>query len=386
MNTGKEMCEVLKSMRKKIAEQYGLVYEPTECNHEGSCQGTCPRCDAELRDLQRQLEEKGVRHIDFDNMMDAEVEMLFKKQQAELQELRNDDRLQGMPGPPILPTGLQVLEGEIQAPAEYFTRYERTLYKSCAVAGINFHDIDEIWEELYVGAEIALVRDKNNKHDKNAVAVALAGDYGGDPDDFDFDFILGYLPRTENEHIAMMLDMGWSDIFECEISELNDHRPYNDRLHIDIYIKSNKEQKEQHRDQLRAFGVDEATYNKIASDLTKMGNTYFRWGGFPPWERSLPTTGDNVVFIHRRDSECALYLMHLIATGDDAEPFVKDKEELHMVDDCMHYVFTNVKGPIIIKQQDAAFLDEETIDDVQPEEYLSKEASKKIIEIFDNIK
>ena len=42
--------------------------------------------------------------------------------------------------------------------------------------------------------------------------------------------------------------------------------------------------------------------------------------------------------------------------------------------------------PIIIKQQDAAFLDEETIDDVQPEEYLSKEASKKIIEIFDNIK
>jgi hypothetical protein len=184
----------------------------------------------------------------------------------------------------------------------------------------------------------------------------------------------------------MMLDMGWSDIFECEISELNDHRPYNDRLHIDIYIKSNKEQKEQHRDQLRAFGVDEATYNKIASDLTKMGNTYFRWGGFPPWERSLPTTGDNVVFIHRRDSECALYLMHLIATGDDAEPFVKDKEELHMVDDCMHYVFTNVKGPIIIKQQDAAFLDEETIDDVQPEEYLSKEASKKIIEIFDNIK
>ena len=24
---------------------------------------------------------------------------------------------------------------------------------------------------------------------------------------FDFDFILGYVPRTENEHIAMMLDM-----------------------------------------------------------------------------------------------------------------------------------------------------------------------------------
>jgi flagellar biosynthesis component FlhA len=32
MNAGKEMCEVLKSMRKKLAEQYGLVYEPTECH------------------------------------------------------------------------------------------------------------------------------------------------------------------------------------------------------------------------------------------------------------------------------------------------------------------------------------------------------------------
>jgi hypothetical protein len=77
MNAGKEMCEVLKSMRKKIAEQYGLVYEPTECHHEGNCQGTCPRCDAELRDLQRQLEEKGVPHVEFDDMMNAEVEKLY---------------------------------------------------------------------------------------------------------------------------------------------------------------------------------------------------------------------------------------------------------------------------------------------------------------------
>ena len=45
------------------------------------------------------ISRKGVIMADFDNMMDAEVEMLFKKQQAELQELRNDDRLQGMPGP-----------------------------------------------------------------------------------------------------------------------------------------------------------------------------------------------------------------------------------------------------------------------------------------------
>lgn len=391
MNAGKEMCEVLKSMRKKIAEQYGLVYEPTECLHEGNCQGTCPRCDAELRDLQRQLEEKGVPHVEFDDMMNAEVEKLYQKQMNELKEQLNEDNktidvTEGMPGPPILPPGIQALEGDMQAPPELTTRYKRTLYKSCAVAGISFHDIDDIWEELYVGCDIALVRDKNNKHDRNAVAVALADDYDGNPDDFDFDYILGYIPRSENEHIAMMMDMGWTEMFECKISELNEHRPYSDRIHIDIYIRSKEEYEEKHCDQLRALSFDEDEYNRIASDLIKNGNTYFRWGGFPPWERSLPTKDDNVVFVHRRDNECVLYLMHLIATGDDAYPFVEDKEELNMVDDCTHYVFTNVKGPIVIKKEDIAFLDEEIIDDVQPENYLSKEASDRLKEIFSNIK
>lgn len=381
MNTGKEMCEVLKSMRKKIAEQYGLVYEPTECHHEGNCQGTCPRCDAELRDLQRQLEEKGVPLVEFDDMMNKEVEKLYQKQMSELQDQLKDD------GETIVATeGMPALEGDIQAPPERIFHYKRALYKNCAVAGISFHDIDDIWEELYVGAEIALVRDKKNKHDKNAVAVVLADDYDGNPDDFDFDYILGYIPRSENEHIAMMLDMGWSDVFECKISELNEHRPYSDRLHIDIYIRSKEEVEDNHCDQLRGFALGEDLYDRIASDLIKKGNTYFRWGGFPPWERNLPIKGDNVVFIHRRDNDCVLYLMHLIATGDDAEPFVEDKEELRMVDDCMHYVFTNVKGPIIMKQEDIAFLDEETIDNVQPEKYLTKEASDRLKEIFDNNK
>jgi hypothetical protein len=167
---------------------------------------------------------------------------------------------------------------------------------------------------------------------------------------------------------------------------LNEHRPYSDRLHIDIYIRSKEECEDQHCDQLRALALEEDEYNRIASDLTNKGNTYFRWGGFPPWERSLPIKGDNVVFVHRRDNECVLYLMHLIATGDDAYPFVEDKEELNRVDDCTHYVFTNVKGPIVMGKEDVAFLDEEIIDKLQPEEYLTKEASDRLKGIFSNIK
>ena len=55
MNRGKEICEKLKSIRKSIAERYGIAYEPAECNHQGDCAGTCPQCDAELKDLKLQL-------------------------------------------------------------------------------------------------------------------------------------------------------------------------------------------------------------------------------------------------------------------------------------------------------------------------------------------
>ena len=64
MNRGKDKCEILRAIRKQVAERYGLRYEPRECHHEGDCLGTCPLCDAELKSLQRQLEEQGIADID----------------------------------------------------------------------------------------------------------------------------------------------------------------------------------------------------------------------------------------------------------------------------------------------------------------------------------
>lgn len=59
-----------------------------------------------------------------------------------------------------------------------------------------------------------------------------------DPENFDFDFILGYIPRNNNAAIAAMLDMGWQEMLEAEITELKDHAPYSDKLHITVYIRS----------------------------------------------------------------------------------------------------------------------------------------------------
>ena len=53
--TGKEKCELLKAMRKEIAEANGIVYLTSECTFQGECLGYCPKCDAEARYLDSEL-------------------------------------------------------------------------------------------------------------------------------------------------------------------------------------------------------------------------------------------------------------------------------------------------------------------------------------------
>ncbi len=55
MNKGKYICNTLKAIRQEIADANDIDYKPAECNHEGDCEGTCPRCENEMRWLERQL-------------------------------------------------------------------------------------------------------------------------------------------------------------------------------------------------------------------------------------------------------------------------------------------------------------------------------------------
>ncbi len=55
MNKGKSVCNVLKGVRKAIADANGIKYEPAECSFDGECRGTCPACEAEVRYIEREL-------------------------------------------------------------------------------------------------------------------------------------------------------------------------------------------------------------------------------------------------------------------------------------------------------------------------------------------
>lgn len=55
MPRGKEVCRILKDIRKQIAEENGIEFITSECQHKGDCAGTCPKCEAEVRYLENQL-------------------------------------------------------------------------------------------------------------------------------------------------------------------------------------------------------------------------------------------------------------------------------------------------------------------------------------------
>lgn len=354
MSSGKEKCEILRSIRKDIAEKYGLDYTSTECKHQGDCSGTCPKCDAELKELQRQLESRGITDIDLTNIP--------------IDNFDNDD--------------FHDLEGVvIPVPPHIFKEKRRVLYKECQIAGITFHDLRDIWDELYEGAELALVREKDNKYDKSAIAVALADDYDGNPNDFDFDFILGYIPRTENKYLATMLDLGWAEAFECELSQVNGSNPYKGSLYMKIYMVSKDEEEIENPEHLlQVLEFDDKHIELFKSSLESKGFSCQRWGVFLPEVHDLPDEGDKVVLLHRNPCGVELYLTHVVARGDNAKFFVKNEEKL--IDDCEWFVLTNVVGPVFVSNDDIKFLDNEPINKFHPEEYVSLQATEELYQLF----
>ena len=48
---------------------------------------------------------------------------------------------------------------------------KKLFFKECHLAGRQYWDVDEVWDELHVGTILELKRDLENRHDMNAVAV-----------------------------------------------------------------------------------------------------------------------------------------------------------------------------------------------------------------------
>ena len=60
MKRGKQTCKILKDIRRQIAEANDIEFITSECQYQGDCLGTCPKCEAEVR----YLEPVSYTHLD----------------------------------------------------------------------------------------------------------------------------------------------------------------------------------------------------------------------------------------------------------------------------------------------------------------------------------
>ena len=108
---------------------------------------------------------------------------------------------------------------------------KKKFFMDCHLAGRKYHDADEVWDKLRVGTVLQLQRDLENRYDLDAVAVMYHNDEDGE------DYCIGYIPHEDNETIASILEMGWTDIFECRICKINEKAHPEYQIHLTIKIK-----------------------------------------------------------------------------------------------------------------------------------------------------
>ena len=121
---GKEKCELLKSIRKNIAEMNGIEYYPEQCDHEGNCPGFCPRCDMEASYLMKELRKKEA--AGFPIRIDTESLAQFESLSSEPIEEDDEDcivgdiRTPGIIAPPEdLDGDIMPLQGDVAMPDDF---------------------------------------------------------------------------------------------------------------------------------------------------------------------------------------------------------------------------------------------------------------------------
>lgn len=83
-------------------------------------------------------------------------------------------------------------------------------------------------------------------------------------------------------------------------------------------------------------------------------------------------------------SETASHLFIICGTLSHILQF-EDKDELHTQDDCYPFIFTNIKGPILVKEEDMDTYIRSHEDDFigQAEEPLPRKSCQRLFELFD---
>ena len=97
------------------------------------------------------------------------------------------------------------------------------LVQSSPLAGFQYYQGKQLWDEMKVGDALTLVREPDNPHDSNAVRVEWRGHK------------LGYVPRRENRSVAQHMDRGGG--VEARVSRLTQHRNPWQRIEFEVFVR-----------------------------------------------------------------------------------------------------------------------------------------------------
>ncbi len=103
------------------------------------------------------------------------------------------------------------------------------LFLHCYIAGLQYYEVLEVWKKLEIGQRLELIPEPDNRYDEYAVIVAFG------------DKKLGYLPRSQNKTVSLLLQAG-HDAYEARIQSLFTQNPMYERIEICLKVKE-KERK-----------------------------------------------------------------------------------------------------------------------------------------------
>lgn len=99
----------------------------------------------------------------------------------------------------------------------------RILVQSSPLAGAQYYAVDTLWPRMRIGDALELVREPDNRHDRNAIRVEWQGQK------------IGYVPRRANRAVASALDRG--DRLVARISRLTEDPDPWRRIEFEVFAE-----------------------------------------------------------------------------------------------------------------------------------------------------
>ncbi len=98
----------------------------------------------------------------------------------------------------------------------------KILIQHSPLAGSQYYAVSRVWTDIRAGDRLTLIREPDNRHDRNAVRLEWNSHK------------LGYVPRAENRAVAQALDAG--ETLEARVTRLRDDPDPWRRVEFAVYL------------------------------------------------------------------------------------------------------------------------------------------------------